>query len=979
MRSRVLCALLALLPFAAIADEKSPVGVSWISTKDLNLYYYEPLGYLVPHAVRTFTNSLEWQRRMFGWAPSAPVSIYLQDREDYGNALSISAPRHLLIFDVAPLPLAFETWTASERVYALMNHELVHVAQSDAASEEDRFWRRFFRGKVAPSTRYPETLLYSYLTIPRFTVPRWNSEGGAVFTETWMSGGLGRAQGGYDEMVFRTMVRDDAQFYDPLGLVSRGVKVDFQVIVNAYLYGTRFYTWLAYAYSPEKALAWIRRDEGSERYYADRFKQVFGLPLEQAWQDWIAFEHEFQRRNLAELRKFPITPYRTLVPQSVGSMSRTYYDETTNEILAAFTYPGVVPHVGALSIRDGAIRRLADIKGSMLYKVASFAYDAATGTAFYTNDNYQWRTLMAVDVKTGEERTLMERARVGEIVFNPVDRSLMGVRHSDGLATLVRIPPPYDRWYKVVTFPYGVVPYDLDISRDGRLLSGSVSEVNGDQFLRVWNLEKLLSGDVKPVSEFRFGESIPESAVFTPDGRYLYGSSYYTGVSNIFRYEVGTGAVDVVSNAETGFFRPMPLADGRLLVLVYTAKGFVPATIDPRPITDASAVKFLGAELVAKYPEIKKWQVPPPSTVDEEKLVTAHGPYHPLKSLEPANAFPVLQGYKNAVGAGYHWNFLDPLQFAGVGATVAYTPGNSVPGNEQLHIDIAGGYLDWRGSLAWNRSDFYDLFGPTKRGRKGFAAKLGYDHYFIRDDPKLFKVSYDVEYYDHIDTLPNAQNIESGFTRLEVAQIGLHYTDPRRSLGAVDAEKGIAWDVVLKASHVTGETPVQLRGSLDYGIPLPLPHSSVWLRSTAGVTSGNRDISIANFYFGAFGNNDVDSGEIKRYRDYSSMPGFGIDEIAGQSFVRELVEWNLPPIVFESAGTPGFYLNWLRPAVFAAGLWTDPNRSAFRKDYQSLGAQADLRFSVMHRYEMTLSIGYAVGFQDGRRAGDELMVSLKIL
>jgi len=977
MRRLIFCVVLALLPLAALAD-KSPIDVSWVETKDLRLYYYDPLAYLVPHAVRTFTNSLAWQRRMFGWTPSQQTTIYLQDQGDYGNALSIVAPQ-LLVFDVAPLPLAFETWTSSERIYALMNHEMVHVTQSDIASEQDRRWRSFFGGKISPAPRFPETLLYSYLTIPRYATPRWYSEGGAVFSETWMSGGLGRAQGGYDEMVFRAMVRDDAHFYDPLGLVSRGVKVDFQSTANAYLYGTRFFTWLAYKYSPEKALAWIRRDEGSERYYADRFQQVFGTSLDAAWQEWIAFEHDFQRRNLAELRKYPITPYHTLVPQAVGSMSRTYYDQSTNEILAAFTYPGVVPHVGALSLKDGSTRRLADIKGAVLYKVASFAYDPATSTAFYTNDNYQWRTLMSVNVNTGEERTLMEHVRIGEIVFNPVDRSLMGVRHTNGLAMLVRIPPPYDRWYEIVTFPYGTVPYDLDISRDGRLISGSVSEVNGDQFLRVWDLKKLLSGDVKPLSEFRFGESVPESAVFTANGRYLYGSSYYTGVSNIFRYEVATGKVDVVSNAETGFFAPMPLADGRLLVLVYTAAGFVPATIDPRPLADVSAIKFLGAELVAKYPEIKSWQVASPSTVDEEKLVTKHGPYYPVKSIEPINRFPVLQGYKNAFALGYHWNFADPLQFAAFGITAAYTPGNTVPGNERAHFEITGGYLNWRGSLAWNRSDFYDLFGPTKISRKGLAAKLGYDQYLIRDEPKILKVSYDVEYYDHIDTLPNAQNIETGFTRLSVAQVGLHYNDPKRSIGSVDDEKGIAWDVVVKANHVTGATPVQLRGNLDFGIPLSLPHSSVWLRTAAGVSSGKRDNSIANFYFGGFGNNYVDRGEIKRYRDYYSMPGFGIDEIRGQSYVRELVEWNLPPIVFESAGTPALYLNWLRPAVFAAGLWTDPNDHAFRNDYQSLGAQADLRFSVLHRYDMTLSVGYAVGFQGGRRKGDEVMVSLKIL
>src|SRR5262249_698602 len=157
---------------------------------------------------------------------------------------------------------AFETYPASERLYSLMNHELIHIVQGDIANDDDRWWRRFFHGKVLPQSQDPESLFYSYLTTPRFQAPRWYIEGGAVFMETWMSGGLGRAQGGYDEMVFRAMVRDNAHFYDPLGLVSRGTRVDFQFIANAYLYGTRFFTWLAYTYGPEKVIAWIRRDEG---------------------------------------------------------------------------------------------------------------------------------------------------------------------------------------------------------------------------------------------------------------------------------------------------------------------------------------------------------------------------------------------------------------------------------------------------------------------------------------------------------------------------------------------------------------------------------------------------------------------------------------------------------------------------------------------------------------------------------------------
>lgn len=977
MYRRTCCLLLAVLPAIAVAD--SNLGLSYVQTKDLDLIYFDSLKYLVPHAVRTFTNSLAFQRKTFGWDPSEPTIVLLKDLSDYGDAVTNTLPHDRVVIDVAPISHAFETFPASERLYTLMNHELVHVTQGDMATAEDRRWRKFFGGKVRVETANPETLFYSYLTSPRNAVPRWWAEGGAVFMETWKDGGIGRAQGGYDEMVFRAMVRDDATFYDPLGLASRGVQTSFQITADAYLYGTRFFTWLAYAYSPEKVVAWIKRDEGSKAYYADQFQHVFGLPLETAWQHWIAFEHEFQKRNLEEVRKHPITPYKPLAGSAMGSISRMYYDDATGMLYAGFVYPGFIDHVGALDTRTGKETPLTDIKGGLVYKVTSLAYDPASGTAFFTNNNEGLRDLMEVNVHTGATRTLIEGARIGDLAFNPADRSLIGVRTSNGLSELVRIPYPYRGWQMIHRFPYESVPYDLDISPDGQLLSASMSELNADQYVRVWRLADVLKGDMRPASQFRFGQSIPESFVFSPDGRYLYGSSYYTGVSNIFRYEVATGRVEAVSNAETGYFRPVPLKDGRLIVLVYSGKGFLPATIDPKPIEDVSAITFLGTEVAEKHPIVKTWQVPPPGTVDYDKLVVKQGAYSPLHAMGFDNAYPVLQGYKNAVGLGYQFNFSDPILFSRVGVTAAYTPLGHVSGNERSHFDITGNYLSWRGSLAWNPSDFYDLFGPTKTSRKGFAAKIGYDDFLIYDKPRLLTLSYDLGYFDHIDTLPNAQNVGTGFTRLETAQVGLHYTFVRKSLGFVDDEKGIKWDAVVKASHIATGTTTQVRGNFDYGFQLPIAHSSIWLRSSAGVGTGSRDNPVASYYFGGFGNNYVDKGSVKRYRNYDSLPGFGIDEIGGQSFLRELGEWDLPPWVFESVGTPGFYLNWLRPAVFATGLWTDPGNKTLRKSYADLGMQADLRFHVLHRYDMTLSFGYAVGFQKSRRSGDEFMISLKVL
>jgi hypothetical protein len=95
----------------------------------------------------------------------------------------------------------------------------------------------------------------------------------------------------------------------------------------------------------------------------------------------------------------------------------------------------------------------------------------------------------------------------------------------------------------------------------------------------------------------------------------------------------------------------------------------------------------------------------------------------------------------------------------------------------------------------------------------------------------------------------------------------LYYTDVRRSLGAVDDEKGIKWRAVLGGNYAEHELIPAVRGDVDFGWDLPLKHSSVWLRTTAGIADGPRSSPYANFFFGGFGNNYVDSGGEKTIRE----------------------------------------------------------------------------------------------------------------
>ena len=430
--SKVIASLWVVAFLANAPVHAAPFVMDEIDTDDLQLLYLDPFQtYLTPLVASSFYNSLQFQRRIFEWTPSEKTMVLMTDLADYGNASAGASPHNGIIVYVAPPSRTLETMPSSERMYSLMNHETVHVANADVANSRDRRWRRFFGGKPAPNQEHPESILYNYLTVPRFNAPRWYFEGAATFMETWMAGGVGRAQGAFDEMVFRAMVRDDAHFYSNLGLVSKGVATDFQTVTNAYLYGTRFDTYLAYVHSPEAVVEWLKRGEGSEAYYSRQFAQVFGEPLETAWDEWIAWEHEFQEANLRSVREHPVTSGRRVTRQALGSVSRSFYDAKTDSTdrRLPLSRRRRARRRGVAEGRQHAPPRRhegADAVPGHVARLRSGQPDAVV----HRRQLRSWRDLMAIDVATGQARMLLKDARIGDICFDESDRSLWGLRTS---------------------------------------------------------------------------------------------------------------------------------------------------------------------------------------------------------------------------------------------------------------------------------------------------------------------------------------------------------------------------------------------------------------------------------------------------------------------------------------------------------------------------------------------------------------------
>jgi hypothetical protein len=538
--------------------------------------------------------------------------------------------------------------------------------------------------------------------------------------------------------------------------------------------------------------------------------------------------------------------------------------------------------------------------------------------------------------------------------------------------------PPYEKWTQIHTWPYGEVPFDIDISPDGQLIAMSIGRVNGDQNLMVYRLADMKEDKLKEIATFNFGSAVPESFVFSSDSRYLFGSSYYTGVSNIYRFEVATQKMDAVTNAETGLFRPIPRDDGKLIALEYTGQGFTPVELDSKPLEDLSAIKFLGNEVATKHPVVKTWAVGSPSKIPLDSLITNRGKYIPSKEMKIGAAYPVVQGYKGYGSFGWHLMIEDAMQFAKLYTTVSYTPGESLKESERLSVDIeyrtVNGYIRY-----WhNNADFYDLFGPTERSRKGDAILMGYKWPLIYDPPIQMNFSGDVAYYTGLDTLPGNQNVPATSSEIASLAFKLDYTDIEKSLGAVDHEKGYRWELAWDTDFADSEFFPHVRAGFDFGFPVGWQHSSLWFYSSAGLSGGDAFNSLTPFYFGGFKNNYLDDKEVKRYREYHTMPGFEIDEISARHFVKSVAEWNLPPIRFEDVGTPSIYLGSIRSALFAGILHGDPGLDTERT-VGNAGVQIDLNFTLAHRLPMTFSVGYAAGIEDWTKTDEEWLISLKIM
>ena len=169
--------------------------------------------------------------------------------------------------------------------------------------------------------------------------------------------------------------------------------------------------------------------------------------MEEAWEDWVADEHAFQQTNLDAIRKYPLTPVpRRHAARARIRVARLLTIRSPERSTPASTTPAPSRTSAASRRKTARVQRLVDIKGPLIYTVTSLVWNPLDRHALLHDRQRRAPRSGAARPGDASDRGCSRRTRASATSpTTRADDSIWGLRHLNGLCTLVRMKAPYTR------------------------------------------------------------------------------------------------------------------------------------------------------------------------------------------------------------------------------------------------------------------------------------------------------------------------------------------------------------------------------------------------------------------------------------------------------------------------------------------------------------------------------------------------------
>lgn len=942
------------------------------------IIYRDSHAHLVNHLLASAENSLNRLMKIFNYTPNGKIIINTYDVSDYGFGGTTTVPENYIRIEIEPLEPGYEVVPYSERFQWLLSHELVHIVINDMAGGFESASRCIF-GKVLPDKNQTLSVFYSLLTNHNRYTPRWYQEAIAVFIETWFSGGYGRLLGNFDEMYFRTVVNEGLPFPSDVELENYTSHTTIFLENILYTYGIRFIGHLVDKYGVDKLIDWFSLQPGE--FYPSmksKFNQVYGSDFDYEWDAFVRHETEFQNQNINTLKSTPVTQTRKLSKENFGWITKPSYDSKNNVLLFGYHKPSKLAQVTKFDLKTNTNEQIITLPTPSMIQVASLAYDESYKQLFYTTNNNQlFRDLLMYDFNTGKEKLLFENIRVGSLTISTEKHELWGIQHQSGKAVLVRSKYPYTEIQSLSAFTVGDELQDISVNRKGDLLAATLHLSSGQQNIVIADVKELDKGNpiiFKTISS----SGTPENPSWSLDGNYLYWNAYTNGVANIFRYDLSTEEIIPLTHTVQGLFRPVEISADSILAFEFTSGGFVPVVFKIQKAERLPAIQYFGQRILNKFPELIDWNLKPAKEIIDSISITEEKSYNSLSKISLKTFIPTVSGFQSRIVLGFYSQFNDPLLIHDFTIDAGISPFKETTNDIKYHFRLKYAYEQKIIIAAeHNAPDFFDLFNKRKRGMLGSRFALGYNYYWIYDNPLKIKHSTEISLYKDISFI-NDNLTEVSIPDYLILKSEIDIKDLRRTIGSTDYESG-NW-IRLSVLGYTSDPDdpkytAQLMAEWDKYFLFLFDHNVLHFKVATGYHFDVEDIPETKFYFGGFGNRALESEPVKHYTKMFRFPGVPIYSIVADKFLKLMVANSLPPIRIPGASVLGIDLKNINLSIFSQGLYSD---SPFIE--KAIDAGAQINFVLQHWYnlETTLSAGIAKAWWSGG-TDNEWFISFKLL
>ncbi len=952
----------------------------WYSkeSEHFKIIYRDSHSHLVNHILSSAENSLAQLQKLFDYQPNDKIIINTYDVSDFGFGATTTIPENYIRLEIEPLEPGYEMVPYSERFQWLISHELVHIVVNDMSSDFESSLRSLM-GKVNPDKNQPLTAFYSLITNHNRYTPRWYQEAIAVFVETWFSGGYGRILGNFDEMYFRSLVNDNQKFAGASEIENVTSHKSILLENILYLYGSRFISHLANKYGAQKIYDWFSPQK-SEFYpgIESKFEQTYGIDFNDAWENFISDEQEFQISNISLIKKYPLTEFQRLSDTSFGWVTNSTYDSKNNTLIYGYHRRGQLAEIQNFNLDTQKSDYIITLPTPSLVQVSALAYDESYKKLFYTTNNNQlYRDVWEYDLNTKKEKLLFKDSRIGQLTISSAAHELWGIQHLSGKAILIRSKYPYNEYQSLSVFDVGDEFSDLSINRTGNLLASVLHRSNGQQSIIVADVSGLDKGYPYKFRTITSSGS-PENPSWSLDGKYLYWNAYTNGVSNIYRYDFSTEEIIALTNTIKGFFKPVEVSADSLIAMEFTVDGFIPIKFAIRKADKLPAINYFGQKILDRSPELYELNLKPANEVVDKNLFTKEKSYSPLSDFSIKTFIPIVSGFQTRVVLGLFTQINDPLLYHDLTIEAGVSPFKETTSDIKFHLRVKYSYHQkFSVAIEQNAADFFDLFNSRKRGMLGGRYTVGYNHYWIFDNPLKVKQMTEFSVYRGIKFI-NDNTTEVRQPDFAILKSELEIRDLRKTIGSIDWESGDLFKFSILGYGSNPDDPQfsgQFMGEWDKYFIFLTPHNVLHLKAATGYHVVNNNIPETMFFFGGFGNREIDNEPVKQFEKMFRFPGVPIYSIASDKFLKVMIENSFPPIRIPNLSIGSIDFKNINFSIFSQSLISD---SRELDKIINLGAQLNLVLEHWYNLESTISTGFAKAWW---RSGNdtEWFISWKLL